>query len=223
LASHGDMVAYVCGDQVMLGAETLATLSHITAMAFSPDGLTLAAAHGAGLERWHTGAPGRVHTPLPVAPTAIIWRNDSTALALPLQTGGFAVIMGDTVTHHGNFPAPVRQVAFAAPTNTIVASGAFRVAAWSMADNSDVISGKAGLVLIDAIATCPTRNLVAVGYANGLLSLAEIGRPSEILLREDTGAGFTALAWSTCGNHLAIAGTDGSAALVAFPDSMFKS
>jgi hypothetical protein len=223
LASHGDTVAYVCGDQVMLGAETLATLSHITAMAFSPDGLTLAAAHGAGLERWHTGAPGRVHTPLPVAPTAIIWRNDSTALALPLQTGGFAVIMGDTVTHHGNFPAPVRQVAFAAPTNTIVASGAFRVAAWSMADNSDVISGKAGLVLIDAIATCPTRNLVAVGYANGLLSLAEIGRPSEILLREDTGAGFTAMAWSTCGNHLAIAGTDGSAALVAFPDSMFKS
>ena len=97
------------------------------------------------------------------------------------------------------------------------------MAAWALNDQSDVMSGKAGLVLIDAIATCPTRNLVAVGYANGLLSLAEIGKPSEILLREDTGAGISAMAWSANGAYLALAGTDGSAALVEFPDAMFKS
>ena len=73
------------------------------------------------------------------------------------------------------------------------------------------------------MATCPTRNLVAVGYANGLISLEEIGRPSEILLREDTGAGITAMAWSSNGKYLAVAGTDGSAAPVDFPETMFKS
>jgi WD40 repeat protein len=224
LACHGDTIAYACGEQLMLGTHPLATLPDITAMAFSPDGQTLAVAHPQGITRLQVAAPhAAIHTPLDATPAAIIWLDDGTAIALPLQTGGFVVIDSHTVTHHGNFPAPVRHVAFATPTNTVVASGAFRVAAWSMADNSDVISGKPGLVLIDAIATCPTRNLVAVGYANGLLSLAEIGRPSEILLREDTGAGFTAMAWSSCGNHLAIAGSDGSAALVAFPDSMFKS
>jgi WD40 repeat protein len=85
------------------------------------------------------------------------------------------------------------------------------------------MTGKSGLVLVDAVATSPDRNLVAVGYGNGLLSLAEIGRPTEMLLREDTGAGVTAMAWSGNGAFLAVAGSDGSAALVEFPDAMFKS
>ncbi len=227
VASFAGVVGYVCGDQVLLGGQVLATLAGIAAMAFSPDGRILAVAHAAGVTRWSVSNPhdAPVHAPLAGHPTAIVWRGDGTALAICLQTAGFCVIDAATnaATQHGNFPAPVRHVAFARPSNTVVASGAFRVAAWSMADNSDVTSGKAGLVLVDAIATCPSRNLVAVGYANGLLSLAEIGRPSEILLREDTGAGFTAMAWSGCGSYLALAGADGSAALVEFPDSMFKS
>ncbi len=227
IASHDAIVAYVCGDHVMLGAETIAILPDISAIAFSPDGLTLAVAHADGLSRWTVAAPqdAPLYTPLQGKPTTIIWRDDSAQVALCLQSGGFCVVdmATNTATYHGNFPAPVRYVAFAMHTNTVIASGAFRVAAWSMADNSDVVSGKAGLVLIDAIATCPTRNLVAVGYANGLLSLAEIGHPAEILLREDTGAGITAMAWSGCGTYLAVAGADGSAALVEFPDSMFKS
>ena len=131
----------------------------------------------------------------------------------------------NAVTSHGNFPAPVTSAAFSAPTDTVIASGAFRLAGWSLADSpqKDVTTGRAGLVLIDAVAACPTRNLAAVGYANGLLSLAEIGRREEILLRADTGAGITALAFSPDGNFLALAGTDGSAALVEFPAGMFKS
>ena len=227
VASHGGRLAYVCNDNVMLGDQCLAILPDIAGLAFSADGETLAVAHADGLSRWTMAAPhdAPVHTLLAGDVTSIRWRDDGAHIALGLQTGGFCVIDAatNTITQHGSFPAPVRHIAFASPTNTVVASGAFRVAAWSIADNCDVISGKAGLVLIDAIATCPTRNLVAVGYANGLLSLAEIGRPSEILLREDTGAGITAMAWSTDGRFLAVAGADGSAALVDFPDSMFKS
>lgn len=227
VASHGGTVAYACGDQVMLGTQTLGTRQHIAAMTFSPDGKTLAVAHGDSVSLWDTAALDVAPVQIPVTdtPVSIIWRGDGKHLALCLRSAGFCVIDKATriVTHHGNFPAPVRHVAFAEASNTIVASGAFRVAAWSMNDNSDVMSGKAGLVLVDAVATCPTRNLVAVGYANGLLSLAEIGRPSEILLREDTGAGFTAMAWSGCGTYLAVADANGTAALVEFPDSMFKS
>lgn len=227
VASHAGKVAHICDDRVMLGDRTLATLPDIAAMAFSPDGQTLAVAHGDAVSRWRVAAPqdAPIHTPLAGRPTTILWRGDGAFLALCLQAGGFSVIdaASNIATQHGNFPSAVRHVAFAAATNTVVASGAFRVAAWSMADNSDVMSGKPGLVLIDAIATCPTRNLVAVGYANGLISLAEIGKTQEILLREDTGTGITAMAWSSNGTFLALAGTDGSAALVEFPDSMFKS
>jgi WD40 repeat protein len=233
ITTDGATLAYACGNKVYLGpisgssVQAIAELSDIGALSFSPDGGTIAVAHADGVSRWTVGAleRGPVTTPLKDKAVGLIWRGDGTWLAATLTAGGFCVIdvASNAVTPHGGFPAPVRSVTFGGPTNTVVASGAFRVAAWALDDNSDVMTGRPGLVLIDAIATCPTRNLVAVGYANGLLSLAEIGQPSEILLREDTGAGITAMAWSDNGDFLALAGADGSVALVEFPDSMFKS
>ena len=229
----GTMIAYACGDQVFVtpaktdSPQRLDAPATVTGLAFSPDGRTLAAAHHAGLSRWDIVAPDHpaLHTPIPGRPLDVTWRQDGRWLVACLETDGLCVV--DAVTNaahlHGNFPSAVRHADFGLATGTVVAAGAFRVAAWALNDQSDVMSGKAGLVLIDAIATCPTRNLVAVGYANGLLSLAEIGKPSEILLREDTGAGISAMAWSANGAYLALAGTDGSAALVEFPDAMFKS
>ena len=229
----GLTLVYACDGQVWLtpakadAPQSLGTLAAITALAFSPDGRVLAVGHAEGVSRWAVDGldQGPVDTPLTGPVAGLTWRDDATSLAVCLQAGGFCVIdmTSNTATVYPNFPSPVRSVAFNDPTQTVIASGAFRVAAWTLPDHGDVVTGKAGLVLIDTIATCPTRNLVAVGYANGLLSLAEIGRPSEILLREDTGAAITTMAWSGDGKYLALAGADGSAALVEFPDSMFKS
>jgi WD40 repeat protein len=230
----GATMAYACGNDVHLTASGADQKNHLTAaaavsaLAFSADGKTLAAAHQNGLTRWSVAAPDQspVETPIAGSPIGLLFSDDGAWLALTLQANGFCLIdtASNTAYPHGNFPAPVRSVGFGGnATNTVVASGAFRVAAWGLDDQHDIMSGKAGLVLIDAVATCPTRNLVAVGYANGLLSLAEIGRPSEILLREDTGVGIIAMAWSPNGAYLALAGADGSAALIEFPDSMFKS
>ena len=233
ITSDGNTLAYACGDTVYLTAsdadEKLGLLAPagINGLAFSPDNTTLAVAHDHGVTLWNVANADDASLTLPLAgsPVAVDWRADGAWLSVRLKSTGFCTV--DIATHksypHGNFPSHVLSVAFGGATNSVVAAGAFRVAAWGLDDQRDIMSGKAGLVLINAVATCPTRNLVAVGYANGLLSLAEIGRPSEILLREDTGAGITAMAWSTNGKFLAVAGADGSAALVEFPDSMFKS
>ncbi len=229
----GETLAYACGNHVFVtpakgdSPQRLDAPDAVTALAFAPDGRTLAAAHGSGLSRWTLGAldKGALHTPIAGHPMDIAWRSDGAWLVTCLAGDGLCVVDAATnAAHlHGNFPAPVLHAGFGQSTGTVVAAGAFRVAAWALDGQTDVKTGKAGLVLIDAVATCPTRNLVAVGYANGLLSLAEVGKPSEILLREDTGAGITAMAWSGNGAYLALAGTDGSAALVEFPDAMFKS
>ena len=229
----GGKLAFCCEDSVCLTAASGDGLIIISVpagpngLAFSPDGTSLAVSHDRGITVLAVADPTLDAVTLPVAgsPLPLQWAAGGQWLAACLGAGGFCVLNVATgvVRTHGNFPAPVRSLAFGEPTRSVVAGGAFRVAAWALDDNSAITTGKAGLVLINAVATCPARNLVAVGYANGLLSLAEIGRPSEILLREDTGAGITALAWSSDGRFLAVAGSDGSAALVDFPDSMFKS
>jgi WD40 repeat protein len=229
----GATLAFACGDRVYLapaGAEQpdeLEAPATVTDLSFSPDGQTLAASHPTGLSLWAVAAQDRKVRHIPVAgePRRLVWRRDGTWLLACLAKDGFCLVntASDAVHLHGSFPSPVSYADFGLQSGSVVASGAFRVAAWKLADRSDLVTGKAGLVLIDAIATSPNRNLVAVGYANGLLSLAEIGLSSEILLREDTGAGITAMAWSSNGAYLAVAGADGSAALIEFPDAMFKS
>ncbi|MGB7321429.1 MAG: hypothetical protein WBC95_08440, partial [Albidovulum sp.] len=230
----GDMVAFACGAAIHIGPaksefeHILHTPAPVTALAFSPDGRTLAATHAAGLSRWAVfdlNLPA-LETVLGAAPEDLVWRDDGAWILCCMGGQGISVI--DTRTNvaasYVDFPAPANNASFSALTDTVIASGAFRVAGWSLAETplKDVMTGKAGLVLIDAVAACPTRNLAAVGYANGLLSLAEIGRREEMLLREDTGAGISALAFSPDGNYLAVAGTDGSAAIVEFPTGMFK-
>lgn len=229
----GRTLAYASGALLYIATadttepQMVALPDDITALAFSPDGLTLAAAHGTTVS-WMPllalNSPPAV-AKLAEAATGLHWHPDGAWLACRVAEDGFYLIQtaDSHVLHRNKFPAAVQSLGFGPNTNTVVASGAFRVAAWALEGGRDVVTGKAGLVLVSAIATCPTRNLVAVGYANGLLSLAEIGQQSEILLREDSGAAITAMVWSQDGKYLALAGTDSSAALVEFPDAMFKS
>ena len=232
-APDGKISAFGCGAEVHIAApnaetgRVLPVKGPVSALAFSADGMTLAVAHANGVSRWAMQALDNppVETPIAGAATALVWHPDGSWLTASGAENGFYLIdtAQNRAVHHSSFPAPVRSAVFGRTTDTVVASGAYRVAAWSLPDAGNVVTGKPGLVLINRVATCPTRNLVAVGYANGLLCLAEIGQPSEILLREDTGAGITAMAWSANGSYLALAGSDGFAALVEFPESMFKS
>lgn len=226
---NSESLAYACGHllHLTLGAEdhTLTHAATIHSLAYNPVGNTLAVAHGTGMTLWKLAAsPVATEIHLPAAARGFVWSGDGMDLAVLLDADGFCLVAGDgsDVQHFGNFPAEVRTVGFNPGRQAVVASGAFRPAAWSLDGRQNLISGKSGLTLIDAIATCPTRNLIAVGYANGLVSLAEIGQPTEILLREDTGAAIRDIAWSGCGNFLALAGSDGVAALVEFPAAMFK-
>jgi WD domain, G-beta repeat len=231
-APDGGTLAFACGAEVHLSdaaatdARNLPAPGIVRALEFSPDGTRLAVACDDHLSVWSLNAPDNspVLTPLAGSPTGLTWHPDGTWLTVRMAADGFYLInIGRNLARfHGNFRAPVRNAAFGLTTNTVVASGAFRVAAWDLADGEAVLTGKPGLVLVSTVAPCPGRNLVAVGYANGLLSLAEIGQPSEILLRENTGSPVIALQWSPGGTHLALAGADGSAALVEFPDAMFK-
>ena len=128
-----------------------------------------------------------------------------------------------------DFPAPVASVAFSTKANTMIASGAFRVVGWQLPDlpfasheGTPVETGKPGLTLVETVAAHPRRDLCATGYANGLVTLCQIGKREEMLLREGRGDAVTTLAWSPDGAHLAIGTAAGAASIATFPKTMFK-
>lgn len=197
-------------------------LPGLHAVAVAPDG-RIAAANAAQLilveetdRAWPLLGAGR-----------LAWRADGRWLAAGLGTEGVALLdpTSDDLVRLRSFPAAVRSLAWSAPAAAFVAAGAFRVAAWDAAalpatDNA-LVTGQPGLVVVETVATHPTRPLVAAGYANGQVAIAQIGSRAELLLRQD-GAAVTALAFSPDGRHLAIGDAAGTVAIVTFPPQMFK-
>ena len=202
------------------------------ALAFSPGGRRLACSFDEGLSIWAVEGDAALirNIPLAARPVSIRWSRDGTWLACGLETGGFALVsLADGRAEIvAGFPSPVRTVSWSQPAHALFASGAFRIAGWSMSappvggETSGALeTGRAGLVLVEAVAAHPEKKLIAAGYANGRITIAQVGARDELLVRP-LGSAVTALAWSGDGRHLAMGSVDGTAAIVTFPAQMFK-
>ncbi|MQT14807.1 WD40 repeat domain-containing protein [Segnochrobactrum spirostomi] len=212
------------------GAIRGAAGSAIGCLALSPDGGLVAIAEDRALTVSDLAGAAPFVVTLPARPTAIAWRGDGRWIAAPMIEGGFALIdlAGRTSSVVGGFPAPVQTVAFSGPAKALVASGAFRVAGWSMetppvgdARQGALETGRRGFVAVDRVAAHPKRKLVAAAYENGQILVAQIGKPDELIVRP-AGASVTAMEWSADGRELAFGASDGTAALIGFPPQMFK-
>ncbi|MBP0582838.1 hypothetical protein J8I29_26160 [Labrys sp. LIt4] len=204
-----------------------AALPDTTALKFSPDGRYLAGVSGESLVilALHEELSVQRVVTLPSPAAGLHWNGQSDRIACGLEIGGLSIVdvprgRTDTIL---DFPAPVRGVAWGA-AGQLVASGAYRIAAWGTsgdAGSQALLTGHTGLILVEAVASHPTRNLVAAGYADGRIVVARIGGRDELFVRPFGGT-VTALAWSADGRHLAIGDADGHAALVTFPPQLFK-
>ena len=226
---HDVFLSHGQDDATRLGRDVT---SSTDALAFSPGGRRLACSLGEGLSIWAIEGDASLIREIPLAarPVSIRWSRDGTWLACGLETGGFALVSqadgrADVVA---GFPSPVRTMCWSQPGNALFASGAFRIAGWSMTappiggETSGALeTGRAGLVLVETVAAHPEKKLVAAGYANGRITIAQIGALDELLVRPLGGA-ITALAWSGDGHHLAVGSVDGTAAIVTFPAQIFK-
>ena len=65
---------------------------------------------------------------------------------------------------------------------------------------------------VTQVACHPSLPVVAIGYADGALALARIGKPArEVALRAGDGTAITAMAFSPDGGRLAVGGRGGVA------------
>ena len=168
--------------------------------------------------------------PLPSTPVSLAWAADGRWLAVGTETGGLVLIDVPAGRHArlADFPGPVRSVGFSASANALVAAGAYRTAGWSL-DTPPVESaavgalstGRTGLAIVSAAAIQPRGNLVASGYANGQIVVAQLGSLDEMILRA-SGGPVTALEWTEDGQHLAVGDALGNVAIATFPRQLFK-
>ncbi|WP_292323597.1 WD40 repeat domain-containing protein [Mesorhizobium sp.] len=202
------------------------------AIAFSPNGKRLAFDSGEGVSIWTVDgdlAPISEFS-TPAGPTSLRWSGDGSWLACGLDAGGFTLASpaDGRLGVVGGFPSPVRTVCWSRPGNALFASGAFRITGWSMvaaplhdAASGALETGRPGLVPVETVEAHPERKIIAAGYANGRLTVAQIGSRDELVVKP-SGSAITALAWSGDGQHLAAGMMDGTAAIITFPALLFK-
>ena len=209
-----------------------AASSSTNAIAFSPDGKQLAFDSGDGVSIWTVdGDPVPIRDfSTPAGSTSLRWSGDGSWLACGLETGGFVLVslMDGRSGTVGGFPSPVRTVCWSQPQNAVVASGAFRIAGWSMAapplhdpTSGALVTGRSGLIPVETVTAHPQRKIIAAGYANGRITVAQIGSRDELVVKP-CGSAITALTWSGDGQHLAAGMVDGTAAIITFPALLLK-
>lgn len=163
--------------------------------------------------------------------TQLTWDKTGHHVACASSENSFHIVDTDTDSYHTveGYPSPVSTVAFSEKGQALLTSGAFRLTGWSSDDlpkqdhtGMPLKTGKAGMTIINTIAAHPSRSLVAVGYANGLVIVTSIGNTQEMMVHHETETQVKTLTWSNSGEHLAIGFKSGKAALVSFPDNLFK-
>lgn len=206
--------------------------AEVISVRFSPSGAYLAVAHADSLSIWRMNGSGEPICTFGLleTPSALFWNEDEQWLACALRSGGFLLVdisncRAGTVT---GFPAGTRDISWSAPANVLLASGAFRIAGWSMNTpplDGDMagalVSGRAGLVLVESVAAHPGKPLAAAGYSNGQIVIAQIGGRDELLVKPSGGAAIV-LRWSADGSHLATGTAEGDIGIITFPPQLFR-
>ena len=238
-ASTGDLVCTTGDDRVILIRRGRAEpepieLDHpAKTAALSADGTRLAIAGGSHLTTCKVEEKLEVEGEHVIADDLIAhaWSPDGTRLALGHKSAGVTICYPseNTTITFGDYPAPVRSLAWSHDGVSLLTSGAFRVIAWPLDPSKTnghtpvaLDTGKPSLVAVETITPHPTRPLVAAGYENGMLIIAQIGRSDELVLKTEGQGAITALAWSKDAGHIAIGSDRGLVSLIELPPQMFK-
>jgi WD40 repeat protein len=205
------------------GAErALEVASTVGGLAFAPKGHRLAIAHYNGVTLWFPNAQSE--------PERLAWKGSHlTAVFSP--DGRFVITSMQEPALHGwrladakdmrmsGYGARVRSLGWTVGGKWLATSGSTQLILWPF-QGKDGPMGKTPRILApvevqaEVVACHPQQEVVAVGYADGLVLLVRIEDGAEVLARKPRGAPITALAWSAGGNRLAFGTEDGEAGVV---------
>ena len=224
----GGAVAWSAGKEAhVLSAKGAAHVfeapSTVGALAFAPKGLRLAVAHYNGASLWFPNVAG-------AAPETLTWRGSHLAATFS-PDGRFLVTSMQEPALHGwrvadrqdmrmqGYAARVRSLDWTADGKWLASSGSTQLILWPFQAKSGPMGKTPQMhapteAQVEKVACHPWENVVAVGYADGLVLIVRLPDGAEILARKPADAPVTALAWSHDGRLLAFGTEDGDAGVI---------
>lgn len=195
--------------------------STVTGIAFDARGKRFAAAHYNGASLWFTGSSA--------AARVLNWKGSHIAVAMHPEAQAVVTAMQENALHGwrladghdmrmSGYPAKTESLAFTRGGRWLASSGADQIVLWPFFGGGPIgkppneIAPVEG-VLVTRVAPHPKQDMVAAGYANGMVVLADIASGRVLPLRQG-GAAITALCWNAAGGRLAVGGEDGAAAVL---------
>ena len=228
VAAHGSIVAAGIGKaaHVFDGPTKLKQLDHpstVTGLAFDAKGKRIAASHYGGASVWFVGA--KVDSP-----RRLEWKGSHIGVAVHPAGEAVVTAMQENALHGwrladgqhmrmSGYPAKTESLSFTRSGKWLASGGADTVVLWPFFGGGPM--GKAPMelaggdqVLCTRVAAHPQHEMVAAGFADGLVVLADIGSERILPVAAPGRGAISALAWREDGAWLAFGTETGFAALV---------
>jgi WD40 repeat protein len=206
----------------------LKELSHpstVTGVAFDIKGKRIAASHYNGATLWFVAAKTD-------SPRRLEWKGSHIGIALHPEGEAVVTAMQENALHGwalpdgkhmrmSGYPGKTESMAYTPNGRWLATSGADAMVLWPFFGGGPM--GKAPMelaggdgVVCTQVACHPKQDLVAGGFADGLVVIADPGSSRVIPVAPPQHGPVSTLAWSPEGTHLAIGTETGFAAIVDF-------
>jgi WD40 repeat protein len=206
--------------------EALKTLAHPSAVggiAFDAKGKRVAASHYNGASLWFVAAKDG-------KPRVLEWKGSHAAIAISPDGTHVVTAMQENALHGwrlsdsqhmrmSGYPSKTRFLSFTARGKWLATSGADSVVIWPffgggpMGKAPTELAGGDG-VLCSAVACHPQHEVVAAGFADGLVLLAEIASGKVVPVAAPGHGAISAIGWNASGSHLAFGTETGFTGMV---------
>lgn len=195
----------------------------VEGLAFAPKGMRIAVARYNGATLHFPGAKGKpVEFEWAGAHTAATFSPDGNFLVTAMQENalhGWKLADGKHMRMAG-YPAKVKSLSWSAKGRWLASSGAPAAICWPFLTKDGPIGkapvelGTRGDAMVTAVSFHTTDDVVAIGYADGMVLAGRVADQKEILLRRAGKGTITALAWDEEGRRIAFGSEAGDCGVI---------
>lgn len=227
-AGPRDAVAFASGRTayVLLPGGEVKEIAHprsVEGLAFAPKGMRLAVARYNGATLHFPAATGKpAELEWAGAHTAVTFSPDGNFLVTAMQENalhGWKLADGKHMRMAG-YPAKVKSLSWSAKGRWLASSGAPAAIVWPFQTKDGPIGkapaelGTRGDSMVTCVAFHPAEEILAIGYADGMVLAARVADAKEVLLRRPGNGAVTAMDWDGEGRRIAFGTESGDCGVI---------